>query len=406
MPMPWPGLPAERMRIFYITQRVPFPPDRGDKIITVNVLRHLSRTHEVHVFCTADGEADMANLDGARAIAASVTAVPVHPWAAKLRALAALATGAPLSVAMMNERALHDAVAAAHARLRPDLVIAYSSNVAQFAEPFAATPRIMQFVDLDSMKWARYATETRPPMRWIYALEAHRLLRYERRIAHAFDHSLVCTDAERADFVAAIPGVPVTTLRNGVDFDHFQPGGAAKMPGRLVFTGVMDYLPNADAVSWFVADILPRIQAAVPEAHLVICGSRPNAAVLALASRPGVTVTGRVPDVRPYLDAAEIFVAPLRIARGIQNKVLEAMAMSLPVVASLPAWTGTDLPRGEAIEASDDPAEFAAHVVRLLRDPQLRAERGRVGRAMVMRDYAWETQLAVLDRVIAEVVKK
>jgi sugar transferase (PEP-CTERM/EpsH1 system associated) len=389
------------MRIFYITQRVPYPPDRGDKIITFNVLRHLSRHHEVHVFCTADGEADLANVAGAEAIAASVTAVTVRPWAGRLRVLAALATGDPLSVAMMQEPALLVAVEKAHAKLRPDLVIAYSSNVARYAEGFADTPRVMQFVDLDSLKWARYATTTAPPMRWVYAIEARRLLEYERHIARSFDHSVVCTDAELADFAAAIPGAPVTAVKNGVDFEHFSPQGAAREPGRMVFTGVMDYLPNVDAVTWFAGDILPRIQAVLPHASLVICGARPAPAVLALAARPGVAVTGWVPDVRPVLDAAEVFVAPLRIARGIQNKVLEAMAMELPVVASTAAWTGTDMPPGETLEVSDEPQDFAARVIALLRDPGRRAALGRAARAAVIRDYAWSTRLRAMDAAIA-----
>jgi sugar transferase (PEP-CTERM/EpsH1 system associated) len=279
----------------------------------------------------------------------------------------------------------------------------YSSNVAQFAEPFTGTTRIMQFSDLDSLKWRHYAARTRPPMRWIYALEARRLLAYEQRIARSFTHSLVCTDAERRAFESAIPGVPVSTVRNGVDLDYFRSTGSTRTPGGIVFTGVMDYLPNVDAIEWFVADILPRVQAAVPEAHLVICGSRPSPAVLALAGRLGVTVTGRVPDVRLYLDAAQLFVAPLRIARGIQNKVLEAMAMGLPVVASVAAWTGTAIPRGEGIEASDDAEGFARHVVRLLRDRAYREAMGTAARCAVERDYAWGTQMAALDDVIAQV---
>jgi sugar transferase (PEP-CTERM/EpsH1 system associated) len=393
------------MRIFYITQRVPYPPDRGDKITTCNVLRHLARSHEVHVFCTADGQADLANLEGARAIAASVTAVPTHPFAGKLRALAALVTGAPLSVAMMHERALHAPIDQAYARLKPDLIIVYSSNVAQFAEHFAATPRIMQFADLDSLKWTRYAAETRPPMRWIYALEGRRLLEYERHIAHAFEHSLVCTDAERHDFEAAIPGAAVSTVKNGVDFDYFQSAHTPKTPANLVFTGVMDYFPNVDAVQWFATDILPRIQAVLPHATFTICGSRPSPAVQVLASRPGVAVTGRVPDVRPYLDAAEVFVAPLRIARGIQNKVLEAMAMELPVVASMAAWTGTEIPLGEAIEASDDPQQFADLVIHLLQNPSHRASMGQLARQIVIRNYAWATQMTALDTAIAAAMK-
>ena len=333
--------------------------------------------------------------------AASITAVPVQGWRGKLRALLALVTGRPLSVAMMDEPALHAAMRRDFARLKPDLLFVFSSNVAQYAMPFTGTPRVMHFADLDSQKWTRYGDEVRPPMGWIYAIEGRRLLAYEREVAYGFSHSLLCTDAERADFERLIPGAPVSTAAAGVDLAYFTSAGVAKAPGGLVFTGVMDYLPNVDAVSWFATDILPLVRAEVPEAHFVICGSRPTPAVLALAALPGVTVTGRVPDVRPYLDAAEVFVAPLRIARGIQNKVLEAMSMGLPVVSSVQVWRGTDFAAGQGIEAADEPAAFAALVVGLLRDGGRRAEMGRISREAVERDHAWAAKLKVIDRVIA-----
>jgi sugar transferase (PEP-CTERM/EpsH1 system associated) len=390
-----------RPRLYFLAQRVPFPPDRGDKIATYHEVVHLARTYEVHVFCTADGREDLANVAGLRPLVDSVTAVPVHPLRAKFRALLGLATGRPLSVAMMEEPALHVAIRAAAAARPPDVVFIFSSNVAQFAAPFADRPRIMHFGDLDSEKWRRYAAVAPWPMRWIYAREARLVSALEHDLAHACDHSLVCTDDERRDFEVRMPGVPVSTAANGVDLDYFRSEGAAKSPGRLVFTGVMDYLPNVDAVTWFATDILPRVQQAVPGAHFVVCGSRPSQAVQALARRPGVTVTGRVPDVRPYLDSAEVFVAPLRIARGIQNKVLEAMAMNLPVVASLQAWRGTGLPEGEGILAADDPQRLADHIIALLRHPAQRGELGRLGRSAVERHHAWAARLKTVDDVVA-----
>ncbi len=393
-----------RLRIFFIAQRVPFPPDRGDKITTCNEVRHLAAHHEVHVFCTADGAEDMANVAGLREIVASVTAFPVNTAMAKPRALLALLTGRPLAEAMIDEPALHAALREAKIRIPPDLVFVYSSNTAQYAEIFGATPRIMQFADLDSIKWERYAAETRPPMRWVYAIEARRTRALERRVAHAYQHSLVCTDNERRDFERLIPGAAISTAGNGVDLDYFRSAGAAKSKGGLIFTGVMDYLPNVDAVSWFARDILPLVRNAVPAAHFVICGSKPSPAVQALAQLPGVTVTGRVPDVRPFLDEAEVFVGPLRIARGIQNKVLEAMSMGLPVVSTEQVRRGAAVPAGEGIEAADDPEGFARHVIALLRDDAYRARMGAAGRRAVERDYTWAAQLRTLDRVVAEAV--
>jgi len=258
--------------------------------------------------------------------------------------------------------------------LKPDLIMVYSCNVAQFADHFPQVPRIMQFAELDSSRWGQYARRSPIPLRWIYSIEQRRFFAYERRIAHSFSHALVCTAFEQRDFERLIPGVAVSLVGNGVDLDYFRPVGDVKRPGSIVFTGVMDYLPNIDAVVWFCDEVLPLIHAQMPEASFVICGSRPARAVRRLAKRQGVSVTGRVPDTRPYLDSAEVFVAPLRMARGIQNKLLEAMAMGLPCVASTTAASGTVLANGAGILAADEPREFAEYVLHLLRKEKFRCD--------------------------------
>ena len=392
------------MRIFYICRRVPFPPDRGDKIAAFNAIRHLAARHEVHVFCLGDGVQDLANISGLQAYAKSVSAAPVDEFTIKLRALAALVTGQPLSVAALNEAKLHDAIQKKFTELRPDLIIVYSCNMAQFAEHFPNVPRIMHFGDLDSLKWPQYAERSSIPLNWIYAIEARRLLGYERHIAQIFSHALVHTEIEKHDFERLIPGIPVAVVGNGVDLDYFRSAGEAKKPASMVFTGVMDYRPNIDAVVWFCDEILPIVQANIPAANFTICGSRPAPAVRRLAKRRGVRVTGWVADARPYLDRAEIFVAPLRMARGVQNKLLEALAMGLPCVASTAARSGTAVADGQGILATDEPREFARHVIDLLGDSDGRAEMARRARAAAVANYRWEVQLACLDQVIAAAV--
>lgn len=389
------------MRIFFICQRVPFPPDRGDKIVTFQEVRHLSQRHEVHVFCLADGADDLANVAGVVDHAASVTAVPVTKLRSRLRSLLALGSRRPLSMAAFDEAKLHDAIIRKYDEARPDLIIVFSCNVAQYAEHFAGVPRIMQFHDLDSLKWAQFAVFKNIALKWIYQTEAIRLLAYERSIARRFSHSLVCSAAERADFERLFPGIEVSLVGNGVDLDHFRPLGAKKRPGSMIFTGVMDYFPNVDGVLWFCDEVLPRVQSRVPEASLTICGNRPTAAIVRLAKRPGISVTGWVPDTRPYIDSAEVCVAPLRVARGVQNKLLEALAMGLPCVASGVAWRGTAVPKGAGILVSDDAVEFAEHVIQLLRAATLRTDMAAKARAAVEIVYRWETQLAALDSVIA-----
>jgi len=392
------------MRIFYICRRVPFPPDRGDKIAAFNAIRHLAARHEVHVFCLGDGVQDLANISGLQAYAKSVSAAPVDEFTIKLRALAALVTGQPLSVAALNESKLHDAIQKKFTELRPDLIIVYSCNMAQFAAHFPNVPRIMHFGDLDSLKWPQYAERSSIPLNWIYAIEARRLLGYERHIAQIFSHALVHTEIEKHDFERLIPGIPVAVVGNGVDLDYFRSAGEAKKPASMVFTGVMEYRPNIDAVVWFCDEILPIVQMEIPAANFTICGSRPALAVRRLAKRRGVRVTGWVADARPYLDRAEIFVAPLRMARGVQNKLLEALAMGLPCVASTAAWSGTTVADGQGILATDEPREFARHVIDLLGDSDGRAEMARRARAAAVANYRWEVQLACLDQVIAAAV--
>jgi len=389
------------MRIFFVCQRVPFPPDRGDKITTFNEIRHLSMAHEVHLFCLADGRRDLENIPGLSDYVQSVTAVPVTGLRSRLRALTALVTGKPLSVAAYNEKRLHDAIKEQFSALKPDLIMVYSCNVAQYAEDFPQVPRLMQFAELDSSRWGQYAKRSPIPLRWIYAIEQRRFFAYEQRIARAFSHALVCTAIEQREFQRLIPGVPVSLVGNGVDLDYFRPAASPKQPGSIVFTGVMDYLPNVDAVIWFCNKALPLIQAQIPDATFVICGSRPTVAVHRLAKKPGVTVTGWVPDTRPFLDRAEVFVAPLRMGRGIQNKLLEGLAMGLPCIASTAAWSGTAVANGEGLLVADEPQEFAGHVVRLLREPDFRTSMACKARAAVEANYRWAVQLAVLDRVIA-----
>ena len=394
------------MKIFFISQRVPFPPDRGDKITTFNEVRHLARTNEVHVFCLADGTTDLENVDGLRAITPNVTAVRLGRIRARLRALFALLfTGRSFTEAFFNERELHRAVQERYRELQPDVVLVYSSGVAQYADRLKDVPRVMQFADLDSLKWQQYALSASRPMKWIYDAEAKRLLEYERHIATTFDLSLMSTEAEKADFEQLIPGARVSCVANGVDLEYFRSNGAEKKPGNLVFTGVMDYLPNVDGVLWFAEEILPLIQEKVPSATFTICGSKPLPRVESLASQKGVTVTGRVPDVRPYLDAAEIAVVPLRMARGIQNKLLEAMSMGLPCVSTSRAWHGVDATEGEGVVVMDDPAKFAGAVVALLQDDERRRESGLQARHAVERDYSWGPQLARLEAVLADVTR-
>jgi sugar transferase (PEP-CTERM/EpsH1 system associated) len=395
------------MRILFLCQRVPYPPDRGDKITTYHEIRHLARNHEVAVACLADGAEDLDNVAGLRPLVSSIDLVQLNRRCARVRALTALATGGPLTVAYFNERELHCRVADRMQQSPFDLIVVYSSGMAQFVEKYSGVPRIMQFADLDSLKWEQYSRRTLPPKRWVYGLEARRLLRYERRLAAEFSHSLVCTPREVHDFLGLIPGARVSCVSNGVDLEYFRPMELPREENSLIFTGVMDYFPNVEGVIWFCREVWPLVLREVPSARFTICGTRPDPAVQALARLDAVKVTGRVPDVRPYLGRSSVCVVPLRIARGIQNKLLEAMAMGLPTVASTAAFEELETAeKSTHLLVADEPADFARHVVRLLTDATLRSRMGGAARRFVEADYCWEAQLGRLDQVVAAVTAR
>jgi sugar transferase (PEP-CTERM/EpsH1 system associated) len=393
------------MRILYVAQRVPFPPDRGDKILTYHQICRLARRHEVAVACLADGPEDLANVSALAGMVESVDVVPLSRRRARLRAAMAPATHRPFTVAYFDEPELHRKVAARLASRPFDAIVVYSSGMAQFVEKIADTPRIMQLTDLDSLKWEQYARLSRFPMAWVYRTESRRLLAYERRLAATFSHCVLCTPKELDDFRRLIPGAAAECVSNGVDLAYYRPRGTPRK-NALIFTGVMDYLPNVDGVVWFCREILPQVRQQVPDVTFIICGARPNATVQALGRLPSVVITGNVPDVRPYLSQASVGVVPLRIARGIQNKILEAMASGLAVVATTAAYTGIEAVSGRDLFIADDPGAFAAKVIQLLEDEDLRRMTGRAARACMEANYDWDIRLEALERLLIDVVAR
>ncbi len=373
------------MDILFLAHRVPFPPDRGDRIRGYHIVRHLAERARVHLVAFADSEAEAVVAPEFRNLLASCVVVP----RAKSRARAAaesLVTGKPLSLTAFADPRVALAIERVGA---VDAAYVFSGQMAQYL-PVAAARTVMDFVDLDSAKFAAYADETRGPMRWLYAREARLLGAFERRTAGQVDASLFVSAAE----AALLPGAKV--LENGIDAARYDPARVRPVAERgplIVFTGQMDYPPNIDAVCWLAREVMPVARAAHPQARFAIVGRAPTAAVRALAGE-GVIVTGEVDDVRPWLAAAAAVVAPLRIARGVQNKVLEAMAMARPVVASPAAAEGIDH-RGTIRIAEGGPA-FAAAVSALLDRPTSAPE----ARAQVLARYAWPARLAPLDTLL------
>jgi len=392
--------------ILFLVHRMPFPPNKGDKVRSYHLLKHLAARHRVFLGTFIDDPDDEVHLPTLRSLCADVCAVKLQPRAAKLRSLAGLAQGEPLTLHYYDSPRLHDWVRSTMAAQPMAAAVVFSSSMAQFAESAADLPTVVDLVDVDSAKWADYATAHAWPMSWLYRREGERLLAYERAVVARSHRSFLVTDKEVALFRQLAPECAgkVLALCNGVDADHFAPQGnraspfaAGEIP--LVFTGAMDYWPNIDAVSWFVREVLPVLVQRWPALRFHIVGRSPSPAVRALASE-AVRISGTVPDVRPYLQHAAAVVAPLRLARGVQNKVLEAMAMSRPVVCASACIEAIATAPGQCILAADDAVGYAAQINRLLMEPPWAAAIGSAGRRFVQENFSWPARLAGLDAVL------
>ncbi|QDU69850.1 TIGR03087 family PEP-CTERM/XrtA system glycosyltransferase [Engelhardtia mirabilis] len=387
------------MRILFLSQRVPYPPNRGDKITTWRIVERLARRHEVRVVAFAHDEDDERAAKALVAKGIPTTAVPLgSSMQQKLRALPLLATTKPLTLGYYGSRELQAAVDEEAGSA--DLAYAYSSSMGAFLLPHPELPWIMHMAELDSDKWRQYAARERWPMSWVYARECRTLEHFERRVAAAARTNVFCTPLERRIFDERMPGNASAVLRNGVDLARFTPAPERAEPDHCVFVGVMDYLPNVDGCLWFAREVWPRVRAQRPEARFTIVGSKPTGEVTALGQLPGIEVTGFVDEPRDYLERAALSVAPLRIARGIQNKVLEALAMGLPTVGTTCATQGVEGIAGRHFVVADEAEPFAREVVRLLDDREAASALGQAARAFALANYDWERVLDVLDQMV------
>jgi sugar transferase (PEP-CTERM/EpsH1 system associated) len=390
--------------LLFLTQRIPYPPIKGEKIRAWHVLEHLARSHDVHLGCLIDDEGDWQHVPFLRGVCAGTHFAKLDRRRAKLACLRGLLTGEPLSALFYRDRGLAAWVEQVRRTVRPEVIFVLSSNMAPYIldRRGAERVRIVDLVDVDSAKWLAYAVAGTGPMRWVYAREGRVMAALERRIARECNWSTFVSREEAALFMRIAPesASKVRAISNGVDAAYFDPAHRFDRPfppgGPVyVFTGAMDYPPNVDAVLWFADHVLPLL----PGARFVIVGAGPAPAVQALARRPDITVTGRVPDIRPYLLHADAAVAPMRIARGIQNKVLEAMAAARPVVVTPDALEGIAAAPGAELLVAADPAAFA-RACEFAAGPEGEAI-GRAARELVLRDYVWAERLRGFDELLA-----
>ncbi|OWY71747.1 hypothetical protein B7486_08755 [cyanobacterium TDX16] len=357
---------SRRRKILFLTHRVPFPPDKGDKIRTFHQLDHLAVDHDVYCACFIDHPDDRVHAIALQRWCKGVFTVEWRPHRGMLRAVRAFAGDRALSEAAYDDPRMHQQIDAWSSSIEFDAVVAFSACMAPYARRARARRRVLDLCDSDSAKWQEYAAYSRFPMSAIYALEARRLRALELACIEEFDATAVISERERRTLDPTGNSPRLHVIANGVDLPYALPPQASRQGPVVSFVGEMSYRPNRDGISWFMHTAWPHIRARVRDAQLMIVGRNPPADIVRLAKLPGVTVTGEVPEVRRYLASSRVVIAPLRIARGMPNKVLEAMAMQRPVVATSSVASCLDVEPGRHVLIADEPLAFASQVVRLL----------------------------------------
>jgi sugar transferase (PEP-CTERM/EpsH1 system associated) len=402
------------MKIFFLSHRTPFPPDKGDKIRSYHLLSQLAKRHRISLAYWVDDPKDMAHADELdRICRGRVFCLPLNPSGAKARALWSLARGKSISEGHYYSPAFQSAVDIIVKEEQPDLIYVFSSPMARYVEKYHGIPTIVDFVDVDSDKWGQLARFVNAPLSFLYRLEQKRLARFESWVSGWARSSLFVSQAE-ADLFRQLGGQgAILSLPNGVEVGlrrlPVREGGGqgyrekkwSNGPIKISFVGTMNYYPNVDAVLYFAREIFPLIRCKYEQAVFEIVGRFPPKSVRRLNGVNGVRVLGEVEDVRSVLIQADVSVAPLRIARGVQNKILEAIAIGIPVVATPQAVQGLDIREGDEILTADTPERFALQVTRLLDDAQLRNQITKRAWNRVNQLYRWDVVGAKLEGLIA-----
>jgi sugar transferase (PEP-CTERM/EpsH1 system associated) len=388
------------MKILYVCHRFPYPPKRGGKIRPFNMIRHLSQRHEVTVCSLARSAEEAAEATGIAPYCKHYEIALVDNRVQTLRMVARLPLPTPSSLGYFYSPALGAKIRTLLATGGFDLIFVHCSSVAQYVADHAGVPKILDFGDMDSQKWLEYAHYKPFPLNAGYWLEGRKLVAEEKRLARRFDLCTATTRAEWETLEGYATGTATDWFPNGVDSDYFAPDGQPYDADTISFVGRMDYYPNQECMFDFCAQTWPRIRERRAAAKLVIVGADPSPAVRKLGDLPGVTVTGSVPDVRPYVRQSALMVAPLNIARGTQNKILEAMAMGVPVVTSAVAAGGVDAHADDHFLVTRGHADCTQAVLRIMDDAAERARLAAAGRARMLSHHAWPKSMQRLDGII------
>ncbi len=397
--------------LLFLSHRIPYPPDKGDKIRAHAIIKHLAQTFTIHLGCYVDDPSDLQYRDVLRAqLGGECLFLPLGKAIGLRNALGSAARNQSLTQGYFDSPVMRQWIKELVRRKSITRALVFGSAMAPFVldEPSLDASRcVLDLVDVDSDKWRQYARASTAPKRWLYEFEARMLARLERKAALAFGETVLVSPYEAATFAAMAPesADKIHSIGNGVDIAYFDPTLPFHSPFlihevSIVMTGRMDYWPNAQGAEWFATKILPRILKRMPHAKFYVVGGSPPRDFVA-RMRGLAVVTGHVSDIRPYLAHASVVVAPLRIARGVQNKVLEAMAMGRPVVATSAAIRALAVKPGEELLMENDPVLFAQAVIDALKDPEMRPL-GLRGRDYVQRNHDWARLMAGFDVLFAK----
>jgi hypothetical protein len=388
------------VKILYVCHRFPYPPKRGGKIRPFNMIRHLAQRHDVTVCSLARSEQEADEADGIAPYCKRYEIARVDDRIQALRMVARLPTPVPSSFGFFRSASLARTIDRLLVTETFDLIFVHCSSVAPYVAGHRSTPKILDFGDMDSQKWLEYARSKPFPLSAGYWLEGRKLAAEERRLARCFDLCTATTRAEWETLEGYRSGTPTDWFPNGVDSEFFVPSSEPYEPDTISFVGRMDYYPNQECMFDFCARTWPLVRERRPAAKLLIVGADPTPAVRRLGLLPGVEVTGSVPDVRPFVRRSALMVAPLNIARGTQNKILEAMAMGVPVVTSEIAAGGVDAVAGEHLLVARTHADFSEAVLGIMADGVERARLAAAGRARMLSNHSWPRSMQRLDAII------
>ena len=389
------------MRILFVCHRLPFPPNRGGKIRPFHIVQHLGRKHSVVVASLAHTKQELREGQPLADYCEQVIAEVLPDRVRWMQAFRALCSTMPSSVAYFWSERLAVRIREAFQQKQFDAIFVHCAFVAPYVRNLPCGFRVLDYGDVDSGKWFDYARSKTFPLSLGYWIEAKKLRRFEEKMAGDFNLCTTTTQGELEQLQELNADVPSAVIPNGVDLSYFypRPGNPGKS-AVLVFLGRMDYFPNIDGTLYFARNIFPLIRKNIPHAEFRIVGSNPTRAIRSLAKIPGISVTGHVSDVRPYLLDAAVAVAPLRIARGTQNKILQFLAMGVPVVTTPHAAKGVGAQPGQHFLVAEGPAAFARQVVRLLQDPKLQETFSSAGRAPLITAHSWPISMQILDRLL------